>query len=74
MSDVEVGPAIISGLYHDLLAKRSLVTLTWEKLPGKRLTLDVPFGCALSDLPGETERALRGFSVEIATMPIEQAR
>ena len=43
------GSVVIAGLTHDLLSKRSLATLTWEGVADKRLVLDVPFGCTLSD-------------------------
>lgn len=68
-----VRSVVIAGLTHDLVTKRSLVTLTWEGVADKRLVLDVPFGCTLSDLRVETERALRAFSAEIAAAPIKQA-
>ena len=58
---------VIAGVYHDLLSKRSLVTLGWVGVADKRLTLDVPFGCALADLPAEVETALRAFSDELSS-------
>ena len=61
---------IIAAVSHDLSKKRSLVSLTWQNDPEKRLTLDVPFGCSLSDLPREAERALRAFSAELAVVPV----
>lgn len=64
---------VIAGLTHDLVAKRSLVTLTWEGVADKRLVLEVPFGCTLSDLPAEAERVLRAFAVALAATPIRQA-
>ena len=37
---------IIGKLYRDLTNKRSVVTLTWEDEPEKRLGLILPFDCA----------------------------
>ena len=63
-------PVVVAGLYHDILNQRSLVTLTWEGVADKRLVLDVPFGCTLSEIPREAEKALRDFASDIATAPM----
>ena len=64
---------VIAGLTHDLVKKRSLVTLTWEDELDKRLVLDVPFGCTLPDLPAAAEKALRAFAAEVGTISVHQA-
>jgi len=70
---VEAKPIVIAGLYHDLVSRRSLVTLAWDGVNDKRLTLNVPFGCTLADLPKEAERALREFASDIATASVKGA-
>jgi hypothetical protein len=61
---------IITAVTHDLVQKRSFVTLQWASEAGKRLALPIPFGCALDDIPAEAEKALRALSREIGTMAI----
>ena len=46
---------IVAALTHDLVRKRSIVTLVWDDDPEKRVALPVPFGCGLD------ERSLRRF-------------
>lgn len=68
------GTVVVAGLQHDLINKRSLVTLAWEGVGDKRLVLDVPFGCTLADLPAAADAALQAFAAELATTSVEQAR
>ena len=60
----------VAALTHDLIRKRSIVSLVWDDDLEKRVALPVPFGCALDDLQVEAEQALRGLSAEIATISV----
>jgi hypothetical protein len=64
---------IITAVTHDLVQKRSFVTLQWANEAGKRLGLPIPFGCALDDVPLAAETALRDLSKEIGTIAISMA-
>jgi hypothetical protein len=57
---------LITGLHHDLSKKRSFVQFVWKNDPEKRLGLDVPFQCALDNLPDEAKKALKALSYELA--------
>jgi len=65
--------ATIVGLNHDLKGKHSYVVLVWDDVPDKHLSLPVPFGCTLSDLPAEADKALRALSAETATLVLHSA-
>jgi hypothetical protein len=60
----------IAALAHDLVRKRSLVTLLWDGEPEKAVSLPVPFGCSLDRLQIEAEAALRDLSAETAMVKI----
>jgi hypothetical protein len=60
----------VAALTHDLMRKRSLVTLSWDDDPEKMLSLPVPFGCSLDRLQAEAETAVRGLSAETATIVV----
>jgi hypothetical protein len=60
----------VAALTHDLIRKRSIVSLVWDDDLEKRVALPVPFGCARDDLQVEAEQALRGLSAEIATISV----
>ena len=65
--------ATIVGLNHDLKGKHSYVVLVWDAEPDKRLSLPVPFGCTLADLPTEADKALLALSAETATLVLHSA-
>jgi hypothetical protein len=46
----------ITGLFHDLVLKRSSVSVVWSDDPDKRMNLPIPYGCALDDIQAEAER------------------
>ena len=60
----------VAALTHDLMRKRSLVTLSWDDDPEKMLSLPVPFGCSLDRVQAEAEAAVRGLSAETATIVV----
>ena len=64
---------IIGNLYRDLTNKRSVVTLTWEDEPEKRLGLILPFDCAPENVKAETEKAVRALAKELETATIQGA-
>jgi hypothetical protein len=64
---------IIGNLYGDLTKKRSIVTLTWEDDPEKRLGLILPFDCGPENLKAETEKAVRALAKELETATIRSA-
>ena len=64
---------IIGNLYRDLTKKRSIVTLTWEDDPEKRLGLILPFDCRPENLKAETEKAVRALAKELETATIRSA-
>jgi hypothetical protein len=61
---------IIGSLYRDIVKKRSLVTITWEDDPEKRLGLVVPYDCTLENLKAETEKAVRALAKELESATI----
>ena len=63
----------IAALSHDLVRKRSIVTLVWGDDPEKRVALPVPFGCTLDNLHTEAEMALRALSAETAVLAVNAA-
>ena len=60
----------VAALTHDLLRKRSIVTLVWDGDPEKRVALPVPFGCGLDRAQAEAEKAMRELSAETATIAV----
>jgi hypothetical protein len=64
---------IIGSLLRDVFKERSVVTLTWEDDPEKRLGLVVPFDCTLENLKAETENAVRAFAKELESATIWSA-
>jgi hypothetical protein len=64
---------IIGSLLRDVVKERSLVTLTWEDDPEKRLGLVVPFDCTLENLKAETEKAVRALAKELESATIKGA-
>jgi hypothetical protein len=64
---------IIGNLYRDLTNKRSVVRLTWEDEPEKRLGLILPFDCTPENLKAETEKAVRALAKELETATIRSA-
>jgi hypothetical protein len=67
----------ITGLFHDLVLKRSTVSVVWGNDPEKRMGLPVAFGCSLDDVQVEAEKAMRelsGVAAKIAvSLPNERA-
>ncbi|WP_156041895.1 hypothetical protein [Bradyrhizobium sp. URHD0069] len=51
----------VATLTHDLLRKRSTVTLVWDD-PEKMLALPVSFGCGLDRVQSEAAQAVRDLS------------
>ena len=64
----------IAALTHDLVRKRSVVTMVWDDDPEKRVGLPVPFGCSLDEVRTEAEKALRALSAETATLSVNSAQ
>ena len=71
MSEAEPPSVSIVALTHDLIRKRSIVSLRWVTDPEKNVALPVPFGCSLESLPAEAEAALRELSTETATILVQ---
>ncbi|GJE60995.1 hypothetical protein [Methylobacterium trifolii] len=63
----------VAALTHDLVRKRSIVSLVWTDEPEKTVALPVPFGCSLADARAEAEKALRMLSAETATLDVRSA-
>ena len=49
---------IITGMHHDIVRKRSIVTVSWDDDDEKNLGLVVPFGCSLDNTVGEAMKAV----------------
>ncbi len=62
--------ATIYSLTHDLKAGKSYVLLTWDDALDKRLSLPVPFGIGLDELPAAAEEALRDLIEEVAVLQL----
>jgi len=60
----------IPGLFHDLVLKRSSVSVMWADNPDMRMNLPVPFGCALDDIQAEAEKAMRELSETTAVIRV----
>jgi hypothetical protein len=65
---------IITGLFHDLLQKRSHVSVVWGNDPEKRLGLPVPFGCSLDNIQAEAEKAVRELSQITSTISVDMPK
>jgi hypothetical protein len=63
----------VAALTHDLVRKRSIVTLVWNDDPEKHVALPVPFGCTLDNVQAEAEKALRALSAETAILSVKSA-
>jgi hypothetical protein len=63
----------VAALTHDLMRKRSIVTLVWDDDPEKRVALPVPFGCGLDRVQAEAEKAVRALSAETAAIAVKSA-
>jgi hypothetical protein len=63
----------VVALTHDLVRKRSIVTMTWDTDPEKKLGLPVPYGCSLDDVRAQAEAALRALSAETAELTVKVA-
>ena len=60
----------VAALTHDLLRKRSIVTVVWDNDPEKRVALPVPFGCGLDRVQAEAEKAMRELAAETAAIAV----
>jgi hypothetical protein len=70
MSETSSPSVTVVALTHDLVRKRSIVSLKWTNDPEKNVALPVPFGCSLDDVRAEAERALRALSAETAALAV----
>jgi hypothetical protein len=61
----------VAALTHDLIRKRSLVTMVWDDDPEKRVALPVPYGCGLDRVQGEAEKAMRELSAESGSLSVK---
>ena len=61
----------VAALTHDLIRKRSLVTMVWDDDPEKRVALPVPYGCGLDRVQGEAEKAMRELSAETGSLSVK---
>jgi hypothetical protein len=60
----------VVALTHDLIRKRSIVTVIWDDDAEKRIALPVPFACDLNSLRAEAEKAVRELSAEMASITV----
>lgn len=74
MSPVPQPGVTVTGLFHDFVNKRSSVSVVWDSEPDKRLSLLVPYGCALDRVQAEAEKAVRALASEIAVIPVNPAK
>jgi hypothetical protein len=61
----------VAALTHDLIRKRSLVTMVWDDDPEKRVALPVPYGCDLDRVQAEAEKAMRALSAETGSILVK---
>ena len=61
----------VAALTHDLIHKRSLVTMVWDDDPEKRVALPVPYGCGLDHVQAEAEKAMRALSAETGSLSVK---
>ena len=71
MAETAVPSVTVVALSHDLIRKRSVVSLAWTHDPEKSVALPVPFGCTLEAVHDEAEKALRAFSAETAALSVK---
>ena len=64
----------VAALTHDLVRKRSIVTVIWDDDPEKRVALPVSFGCDLNSVRAEAEKAVRELSAEMASISVSAAK
>ena len=64
----------VAALTHDLVRKRSIVTVIWDDDAEKRVALPVPFGCDLNSVRAEAEKAVRELCSEMATIAVNAPR
>ena len=69
----EAPSATVVALTHDLRRKRSIASISWDNDPEKNVAVPVPFGCSLSDVQSEAEKAVRELSAETAALVINPA-
>ena len=60
----------VAALTHDLVRKRSIVTVIWDHDAEKRVALPVPFGCELNSVRAEAEKAVRELSSEMVAISV----
>jgi hypothetical protein len=60
----------VTSLFHDLVNKRSSVSVVWDSEPEKRLNLPVPYRCSLNDVQAEAEKAVRALAAEITVIVV----
>ena len=61
----------VAALTHDLIRKRSIVTMVWDDDPEKRVALPVPYGCGLDRVQAEAEKAMRALSADTGSMSVK---
>ncbi len=71
MANASPSTVTVVALSHDLIRKRSIVSLIWTTDPEKSVALPVPFGCSLDVVHAEAEKALRALSAETATLAVQ---
>jgi len=76
MADHSLSGASVTftGVFHDLVLKRSHVSVVWGNDPEKRLGLPVPYGCSLDDLQVKAQKAVRELSGITATIAVEMPK
>lgn len=60
----------VTGLTHDLVRRRSIVSVVWDDDSEKHLALPVTYGCDLNSVREEAERAVRGVSAELKQVAV----
>jgi hypothetical protein len=60
----------VVALTHDLVRKRSIVTVIWDDDAEKRVALPVPFACDLNAVRAEAEKAVRELSTEMKSISV----
>jgi hypothetical protein len=61
----------IASLAHDMLKRKSIVTLIWGDGSERRIALPVPYGTPLDQIHHEAKAAVRQFATELAGTPIK---
>ena len=60
----------VVALTHDLIRKRSIVTVIWDDDAEKSVALPVSFACDLNSVRAEAEKAVRELSAETASISV----